>query len=130
MGVRAGMGLEEELADRMSSHRIALNCSLSAPPSTTSCHTPNTPEILNAIVDISFPSLQSSVSTQRVAPPPPAPVSTCYQPSFPIPPVSPQACHSHIPLQQQQQSPQHASPHPHSQPPPSLLPASSQPPPS
>merc|ERR1712041_20638 len=115
MGVRAGMGLEEELADRMSSHRIALNCSLSAPPSTTSCHTPNTPEILNAIVDISFPSLQSSVSTQRVAPPPPAPVSTCYQPSSPTPP---QACHSHIPLQQQQQSPQHASPHPHSQPPP------------
>ena len=42
---------------RMSSSRgIALNCGLAAPPTTTTCHTPNTPEILNAIVNISFPT--------------------------------------------------------------------------
>jgi len=39
-----------------SSRGIALNCGLAAPPTTTTCHTPNTPEILNAIVNISFPT--------------------------------------------------------------------------
>merc|ERR1719431_768771 len=53
----------------MNTHRIGLNCSLAPPPTTTSCHTPNTPEILNAIVNISFPQ--------------PPPATTCHQPSFP-----------------------------------------------
>merc|ERR1712076_12776 len=51
------MGGERSCTGRMSSSRgIALNCGLAAPPTTTTCHTPNTPEILNAIVNISFPT--------------------------------------------------------------------------
>merc|ERR1712183_275656 len=50
-------GGERSCTGRMSSSRgIALNCGLAAPPTTTTCHTPNTPEILNAIVNISFPT--------------------------------------------------------------------------
>merc|ERR1712051_912964 len=56
MGVRAGPGWGEELHRMSSSRGIALNCGLAAPPTTTTCHTPNTPEILNAIVNISFPT--------------------------------------------------------------------------
>merc|ERR1711934_430242 len=56
MGVQARGG-ERSCTGRMSSSRgIALNCGLAAPPTTTTCHTPNTPEILNAIVNISFPT--------------------------------------------------------------------------
>merc|ERR1711872_789359 len=50
-------GGERSCTGRMSPSRgIALNCGLAAPPTTTTCHTPNTPEILNAIVNISFPT--------------------------------------------------------------------------
>jgi len=60
-----------------------LNCGLAAPPTTTTCQTPNTPEILNAIVNISFPtpSMPSQASTT------PFPPSSL---SFP-PVVAPQA---------------------------------------
>ena len=68
---------------RMSSSRgIALNCGLAAPPTTTTCHTPNTPEILNAIVNISFPT--PSMPSQASTPFPPSSLS------FP-PVVAPQA---------------------------------------
>merc|ERR1719447_1257138 len=54
-------GGERSCTGRMSSSRgIALNCGLAAPPTTTTCHTPNTPEILNAIVNISFPTRRGS----------------------------------------------------------------------
>ena len=73
----------ESLFFRMSSSRgIALNCGLAAPPTTTTCHTPNTPEILNAIVNISFPT--PSLPSQASTPFPPSSLS------FP-PVVAPQA---------------------------------------
>ena len=57
-----------------SSRGIALNCGLAAPPTTTTCHTPNTPEILNAIVNISFPT--PSVPQQQASTPfPPSSLS-------------------------------------------------------
>ena len=57
-----------------SSRGIALNCGLAAPPTTTTCHTPNTPEILNAIVNISFPT--PSVPPQQASTPfPPSSLS-------------------------------------------------------
>ena len=63
----------ETLSFRMSSSRgIALNCGLAAPPTTTTCHTPNTPEILNAIVNISFPTPSL---TQASTPFPPSSLS-------------------------------------------------------
>merc|ERR1712020_759480 len=76
-------GGERSCTGRMSSSRgIALNCGLAAPPTTTTCHTPNTPEILNAIVNISFPT--PSVPSQASTPFPPSSLS------FP-PVVAPQA---------------------------------------
>merc|ERR1712032_961502 len=76
-------GGERSSSFRMSSSRgIALNCGLAAPPTTTTCHTPNTPEILNAIVNISFPT--PSMPLQASTPFPPS--------SLPFPPVgAPQA---------------------------------------
>ena len=70
-----------------SSRGIALNCGLAAPPTTTTCHTPNTPEILNAIVNISFPT--PSLPPQQASTPfppsslsfPPAPHSAQSLPS-------------------------------------------------
>merc|ERR1712158_205346 len=74
MGVRAGPGWGEELHRMSSSRGIALNCGLAAPPTTTTCHTPNTPEILNAIVNISFPT--PSVPQQQASTPfPPSSLS-------------------------------------------------------
>merc|ERR1711910_40717 len=76
-------GGERSCTGRMSSSRgIALNCGLAAPPTTTTCHTPNTPEILNAIVNISFPT--PSLPSQASTPFPPSSLS------FP-PVVAPQA---------------------------------------
>merc|ERR1712243_296288 len=76
-------GGERSCRGRMSSSRgIALNCGLAAPPTTTTCHTPNTPEILNAIVNISFPT--PSLPSQASTPFPPSSLS------FP-PVVAPQA---------------------------------------
>merc|ERR1712051_1081971 len=72
MGVRAGPGWGEELCRMSSSRGIALNCGLAAPPTTTTCHTPNTPEILNAIVNISFPTPSL---TQASTPFPPSSLS-------------------------------------------------------
>merc|ERR1712037_978791 len=72
MGVRAGPGWGEELHRMSSSRGIALNCGLAAPPTTTTCHTPNTPEILNAIVNISFPTPSL---TQASTPFPPSSLS-------------------------------------------------------
>merc|ERR1712223_1335818 len=68
-------GGERSCTGRMSSSRgIALNCGLAAPPTTTTCHTPNTPEILNAIVNISFPT--PSVPQQQASTPfPPSSLS-------------------------------------------------------
>merc|ERR1711989_274236 len=67
-------GGERSCTGRMSSSRgIALNCGLAAPPTTTTCHTPNTPEILNAIVNISFPT--PSVPSQASTPFPPSSLS-------------------------------------------------------
>merc|ERR1712158_249589 len=83
MGVRAGPGWGEELHRMSSSRGIALNCGLAAPPTTTTCHTPNTPEILNAIVNISFPTPSMP---QASTPFPPSSLS------FP-PVVAPQAAH-------------------------------------
>merc|ERR1712013_885901 len=72
MGSVQARGGERSCTGRMSSSRgIALNCGLAAPPTTTTCHTPNTPEILNAIVNISFPT--PSVPQQQASTPfPPA----------------------------------------------------------
>merc|ERR1711877_53015 len=79
---------ERSCTGRMSSSRgIALNCGLAAPPTTTTCHTPNTPEILNAIVNISFPT--PSLPPQQASTPfppsslslPPAPHSAQSLPS-------------------------------------------------
>merc|ERR1719447_2419964 len=81
-------GGERSCTGRMSSSRgIALNCGLAAPPTTTTCHTPNTPEILNAIVNISFPT--PSLPQQQASTPfppsslsfPPAPHSAQSLPS-------------------------------------------------
>merc|ERR1712032_1057318 len=67
-------GGERSSSFRMSSSRgIALNCGLAAPPTTTTCHTPNTPEILNAIVNISFPT--PSMPLQASTPFPPSSLS-------------------------------------------------------
>merc|ERR1711899_636865 len=74
MGVRAGPGGGEELHRMSSSRGIALNCGLAAPPTTTTCHTPNTPEILNAIVNISFPT-PSLPQQQASTPFPPSSLS-------------------------------------------------------
>merc|ERR1711899_658269 len=87
MGVRAGPGGGEELHRMSSSRGIALNCGLAAPPTTTTCHTPNTPEILNAIVNISFPT--PSLPQQQASTPfppsslsfPPAPQTAVSLPS-------------------------------------------------
>merc|ERR1712156_57504 len=54
---------------------IALNCGLAAPPTTTTCHTPNTPEILNAIVNISFPTPFLPQQQQASTPFPPSSLS-------------------------------------------------------
>merc|ERR1719378_1521015 len=75
-----------------SSRGIALNCGLAAPPTTTTCHTPNTPEILNAIVNISFPT--PSVPSQASTPFPPSslsfpPVVAQQAAPLPSPPSSP-----------------------------------------
>merc|ERR1719447_421562 len=81
-------GGERSCTGRMSSSRgIALTCGLAAPPTTTTCHTPNTPEILNAIVNISFPT--PSLPPQQASTPfppsslsfPPAPHSAQSLPS-------------------------------------------------
>merc|ERR1712032_517157 len=67
-------GGERSCTGRMSSScGIALNCGLAAPPTTTTCHTPNTPEILNAIVNISFPT--PSMPLQASTPFPPSSLS-------------------------------------------------------
>ena len=58
-----------------SSRGIALNCGLAAPPTTTTCHTPNTPEILNAIVNISFPTPSVPPQQQASTPFPPSSLS-------------------------------------------------------
>merc|ERR1711872_421383 len=68
-------GGERSCTGRMSPSRgIALNCGLAAPPTTTTCHTPNTPEILNAIVNISFPT-PSLPQQQASTPFPPSSLS-------------------------------------------------------
>merc|ERR1712045_195590 len=90
MGVRAGPGWGEELHRMSSSRGIALNCGLAAPPTTTTCHTPNTPEILNAIVNISFPTPSL---TQASTPFPPSslsfpPVVVPHAPPLPSPSYS------------------------------------------
>merc|ERR1719447_2018852 len=79
-------GGERSCTGRMSSSRgIALNCGLAAPPTTTTCHTPNTPEILNAIVNISFPPPSGlsfpPVVAQQAAPLPSPSYSDCSTPS-------------------------------------------------
>ena len=82
----------------MSSFRgIPLNCGLRPPPATTSCHTPNTPEILNAIVNISFPTPPPASQ----APTFPMPVSSLAYPPAPQallppqqPPPLPSPCYS------------------------------------
>merc|ERR1711874_223222 len=79
MGVRAGPGWGEELHRMSSSRGIALNCGLAAPPTTTTCHTPNTPEILNAIVNISVPT--PSVPQQQQASTPFHPSSLSFPPA-------------------------------------------------
>merc|ERR1712012_1190343 len=80
-------GGERSCTGRMSSSRgIALNCGLAAPPTTTTCHTPNTPEILNAIVNISFPT--PSVPQQQQASTPFPPSSLSFPPA-PQPAQSP-----------------------------------------
>merc|ERR1711934_831691 len=90
MGVQARGG-ERSCTGRMSSSRgIALNCGLAAPPTTTTCHTPNTPEILNAIVNISFPTPSL---TQASTPFPPSslsfpPVVVPHAPPLPSPSYS------------------------------------------
>merc|ERR1711899_59569 len=84
MGVRAGPGGGEELHRMSSSRGIALNCGLAAPPTTTTCHTPNTPEILNAIVNISFPTPSL----------PPQQASTPFPPSSLSFPPAPQTAQS------------------------------------
>merc|ERR1712158_175674 len=84
MGVRAGPGWGEELHRMSSSRGIALNCGLAAPPTTTTCHTPNTPEILNAIVNISFPTPSL----------PPQQASTPFPPSSLSFPPAPQTAQS------------------------------------
>merc|ERR1711872_1091947 len=69
-------GGERSCTGRMSSSRgIALNCGLTAPPTTTTCHTPNTPEILNAIVNISFPTPSVPQQQQASTPFPPSSLS-------------------------------------------------------
>merc|ERR1712240_482092 len=69
-------GGERSCTGRMSSSRgIALNCGLAAPPTTTTCHTPNTPEILNAIVNISFPTPSLPQQQQASTPFPPSSLS-------------------------------------------------------
>merc|ERR1719447_795977 len=85
-------GGERSCTGRMSSSRgIALNCGLAAPPTTTTCHTPNTPEILNAIVNISFPT-PSLPQQQASTPFPPSSLSFPPAPhtaqSLPSPPSS------------------------------------------
>merc|ERR1712107_575301 len=78
-------GGERSCTGRMSSSRgIALNCGLAAPPTTTTCHTPNTPEILNAIVNISFPTPSL----------PPQQASTPFPPSTLSFPPAPQTAQS------------------------------------
>merc|ERR1719447_2359300 len=75
-------GGERSCTGRMSSSRgIALNCGLAAPPTTTTCHTPNTPEILNAIVNISFPT--PSLPPQQASTPFP-PSSLSFPPAHPV----------------------------------------------
>ena len=70
-----------------SSRRIGLNCGLAPPPTTTTCHTPNTPEILNTIVNISFP--------QPGQPPSYPPSTLSYPPQIrPHPAPLPSPCYS------------------------------------
>lgn len=68
--------------------RISLNCSLVPPPSSDSLNTPNTPEILNTIVNISF----NRPAAQKSEPPPlpsPSAFSDCSDSSSMSSPLSP-----------------------------------------
>merc|ERR1711936_1397601 len=51
-----GQSVQARGGERSCTGRMSSSRGLAAPPTTTTCHIPNTPEILNAIVNISFPT--------------------------------------------------------------------------